>query len=845
MHSRPPKTSTSVRRVGGAICLAVAILAGLLPGGRLDADDIRFDVDVRPILSDSCYNCHGPDEASREADLRLDTHEGLLGADGEGGVVTPGDPDDSELIRRVTSVDEDEQMPPPDAHRKLSAAEITTLVRWVEAGAPWQRHWAFIPPQKPSPPSVTLRDWPENPIDHFVLARLEQAGLAPSEEADRERLLRRVTLDLTGLPPTLAEIDAFLEDKSPGAYERVVDRLLDSAAYGERMAWPWLDAARYADTNGYQDDRERTMWPWRDWVVKALNANMPYDQFTVEQVAGDLLPEATDEQRLATAFCRNHMINGEGGRIHEENRVEYIFDQIETVGTVWLGLTMNCARCHDHKFDPISQREYYQFFAYFNQTPVTGRGRDPQTPPVLEIITPEQAEQRTELTAEIEPARVALAAFEQTFFAPEDGQKLSDTPKVAKHSDYIKAVLNKPVVDRDAGHLRGLVKTFEKIAPEYAAEVQKLHAPLAAREKLQSNIPRVMIMQDRGEPRSTFVLTRGLYNQRTDEVTAALPSAMPGVDASAPANRLTVARWLIDEQNPLTARVTVNRYWQLFFGNALVKTSENLGSQGTRPTHPALLDYLARRFMESDWNVKQLHRLIVTSATYRQSAATRPELQQRDAENRLYGRGPRFRMPSWMMRDQALAASGLLVRTMGGPPVKPYQPPGLWTEATFGRKVYRKDSGDNLYRRSLYTYWRRIIGPTMFFDTAKRQTCVVRPSRTNSPLHTLVTLNDTTFVEAARVLAQRVMQEAERAPDARLTRAFRLVTSRRPEPEELAVLTSRLTELQRHFAAHAEAATKLVSVGDSPRDETLDVAEHAAYSSVCLAILNLDEALNK
>ncbi len=826
-----------------AIVLAL-VLSGICPCASA-AEGIDFDSEVRPILSDNCFACHGPDGNSREADLRLDTREGLFGDEGDDGTVVPGDPEESELIRRISSDDPDEIMPPPESHLTLRADQIETLKKWVEEGASWQQHWAFVRPESPELPAVRQAAWPKNAIDHFVLARLERESLTPSPEADRERLLRRVSLDLTGLPPTLDEIDAFLSDKRPGAYERVVDRLLASPAYGERMAWPWLDAARYADSNGYQDDRERTMWPWRDWVVGAMNDNMSFDQFTIEQLAGDMLPDSTDKQQLATGFCRNHMINGEGGRIHEENRVEYIFDQIETVGTIWLGLTMNCSRCHDHKFDPFSQEDYYKFFAIFNQTPVTGRGRNPQTPPVLEIVTDKQKTRLAVLDAKLPELREELTEFEKDFFPRSKDQNIGDTDKVRKQSDYIRSVLNLPVQRRDAGHLRGLVKTFEKEFPDYVTAVGKLRAPLQERETLYSAIPRVMVMGEREKPRQTFILTKGLYNQRGDEVQAGLPSALPAVPEDAAKNRLTMARWLVDAQHPLTARVTVNRYWQLFFGTGLVKTSENLGSQGEQPSHPKLLDFLATQFQESGWDVKALHRMIVTSATYRQSAVSAAELRERDPDNRLLARGPRHRIPSWMMRDQALAVSGLLTRRMGGPPVKPYQPAGLWTEATFGRKVYRKDSGENLYRRSLYTFWRRIIGPTMFFDTAKRQTCVVRTARTNSPLHTLVTLNDITYVEAARMLAQRVIQDAEATPAARLTMAFRLATSRRPSEEELGVLVRRAESLMQHFAADEKAAKDLVNVGDAARDEEIGLAEHAAYSSVCLAILNLDETLNK
>jgi hypothetical protein len=717
------------------------------------AEPVNFSREVLPILSDNCFRCHGPDANARKAKLRLDTQDGALRKDGP--VIVAGKSADSELVRRVSSPDADEVMPPPKSNRKLTAAQIETLKRWIDEGAKWGRHWAFDPPRRPPLPAVRDSRWPRNGIDRFILARLEAEGLTPSAEAPKETLLRRVTLDLTGLPPTPAEVDAFLADAGPGAYERVVDRLLVSPHYGERMVWDWLEAARYADSNGYQGDGERTMWPWRDWVVDALNRNLPFDQFTVWQLAGDLLPGATPEQKLATAFCRNHPINGEGGRIAEENRVDYVMDMAETTGTVWLGLTFNCCRCHDHKFDALTQRDYYGLFAFFNQTPVNGGGGDPRTPPVLEYRT-------------------------------------KDVPP---------------------------------------------------------QVVKVMVMEDMPKPRDTFLLTRGSYEKPADKVTAAVPAALgtliaPGLQPRG-FTRLDLARWLVSAENPLTARVSVNRAWQQFLGVGLVKTSEDFGVQGEKPSHPELLDWLAVGFRESGWDVKALHRLIVTSATYRQSSKVTPALLERDPANRLLARGPRFRMPSWMIRDQALAASGLLARRAGGPPVKPYQPAGVWEEATFGGKRYQQDHGEALYRRSLYTFWRRIVGPTEFFDTNARQTCVVKPTRTNSPLHALTTLNDVTYVEAARALAQRVMATGGTSPEERVESAFRLVLARRPTAAEKRVLLAALARVKREFGADPAAARKLLRVGESKRDEKLDVVEHAAYAAVFTAILNLDEALTK
>jgi hypothetical protein len=732
------------------------LLAALGCASRLNAA-VDFARDVLPILSENCFACHGPDEKARKGDLRLDTKDDALRTVAP--VVVPGKSGESELVRRLTTDDPREVMPPPKAKKTLTPQQVATLKRWIDEGAAWGKHWAFDPPRRGNVPSTKYQI--SNPIDAFVFARLEKEGLKPSPEAAKETLIRRVTLDLTGLPPTPAEVDAFLKDTGPDAYSKVVERLLASPRYGERMVWEWLDAARYADSNGYQGDQERTMWPWRDWAVQALNADLPFDRFTVEQLAGDLLPNATRDQKLATGFLRNHMINGEGGRIPEENRVEYVMDMAETVGTVWLGLTFNCCRCHDHKFDPLKQTEYYGLFAFFNQTPVTGGGGDPQGQPAIEVAP------------EGEPAKIGAIAG--------------------------------------------------------GAAVRRL--------------PRVMVMADQAKPRDTFVYLKGLYNKPGDKVSAGVPAVLGRLPTVAPRNRLTLANWLVSADNPLTARVVVNREWQRFFGVGLVKTVEDFGVQGERPPNQELLDWLAVEFREKGWSLKRLVRLIVTSAAYRQSSKVTPALAERDPENRLLARGPRYRLPSWMIRDQALAASGLMVPAVGGKPVHPYQPPGVWEEATFGQKKYAQDHGDALYRRSLYTFWRRIVGPTAFFDAGSRQTCTVKQARTNTPLHALATLNDVTYVEAARALAERVMAEPDDGK--RVEAAYRRVLARRPSAEEATVLLAGLDRLRKQYRADPGAAKKLLAVGESKRNEKLDPAEHAAVTGLCLTVLNLDEALTK
>jgi hypothetical protein len=835
----------------------------------LAEEKVDFARDVLPILSDACFKCHGPDEKARRADLRLDTKADALDKNGP---IVPGKSADSRLIERIVSADPDEVMPPPKSNKKLKPEQIATLKKWIDQGAAWGQHWSFVKPVRPPVPvsrEPQASAFVRNPIDSFILARLERERLKPSPQADKERLIRRVTLDLTGLPPTPEEVDAFLKDTDANAYEKVVDRLLASQRFGERMAWDWLDAARYADSNGYQGDGERTMWPWRDWVVKAYNENLPFDQFTVWQLAGDLLPKPSREQTLATAFNRNHMINGEGGRIPEENRIEYLFDQTETTATVWLGLTMTCSRCHDHKFDPITQKDYYSLFAYFNQTPVNGDGRSGQTAPVLDFTSPEQEQKRKAAQAaydavvkKVQPIETKLRDAAAT--KDKDGNYASTLPVV------IESALRKGPGGRADQNNDELIKHFKDKEPEYVKLLGEMRKARQVLDAANQAIARVMVMADQPTPRETFILTRGDYSKKEGKVLPGVPSFGPSTTVDGlgkePQNRLALAKWITSKENPLTARVAVNRLWQMFFGTGLVKTSEDFGVQGERPSHPELLDWLAVEFMESTlsggrkppvpadpqgayaprsgWDTKHMIRLIVTSATYRQSARVTPELLERDPENRLLARGPRARMPSWMIRDQALAASGLMTPTFGGPPVKTYQPAGIWEEATFGNKRYVQDKGAALYRRSLYVFWRRIVGPTMFFDVANRQTCSVKTTTTNTPLHALVTLNDITYVEAARVLAQLSI-EKNVADAERLSFAFRRVLARKPTEVEAKVLLGALEKQRKLFAADKDAAAKLLKVGDSPRNEKLDAAEHASLTAVCLMMFNLDETLNK
>ena len=785
----------------------------------LRADEVDFARDIRPLLSENCFFCHGPDEQQREADLGLDSSAGLAH------VIVPGSREQSGLHQRLISDDPDEVMPPRDSNRSLTAAQIELIGRWIDEGAQWQTHWSFQPLIAPAVPKVNATPWApiHSPIDAFVQSQLEGSGLHPSPEAKPHELIRRLTLDLTGLPPTPEQVRQFISSHDPHAYERLVEQLLDSPRYGERMAWDWLDAARYADTNGYQGDNERTMWPWRDWVVKAFNENLPFDQFTIWQLAGDLLPDASDEQSLATAFLRNHMINGEGGRIAEENRIEYGFDMTETTGTVWLGLTMNCCRCHDHKYDPLTQQDYYRLFAYFDQTPVTGKGRDAQTPPVLRLPSSAQSSGLEELSKSISAKNMQL--------------KLID-----------RSVSERPPRPETALTKKSPPSFIESLA-EYQRMKSERDALQAERDKLETLVPKVMVMEDMDTPRQTFMLERGLYNKPTTEVFATMPAFLSKASNESP-NRLSLARWIVSTENPLMPRVTVNRLWQQFFGMGLVKTAEDFGAQGETPLQMDLLNWLAAHFRDSGWDVKALVRTIVTSHTYRQAAQQTEQHTELDPQNRLLARGARFRLPSWLLRDQALAASGLLSPIVSGPSINTYQPAGVWEEATFGNKKYSRGQGEELYRRSLFVFWRRIIAPTLFFDNATRQTCTVKSVRTNTPLQTLLTLNETTYVEAARTLAEQVLLSqqllGELSTDTqRLDIALQRVVARPATAAEREILLAGLERTRLQFKATPTHAAQLLTVGDSPHDKKLDPIEHASWTIVCLTVLNLDETLNR
>jgi hypothetical protein len=991
------------------------------------ADPVDYRSQVLPILSENCFNCHGPDSGTRKGGLRLDRREDALRPAESGEIaIVPGRPDSSSMIARMTSHNPDEIMPPPESKKTIPPAAVGILRKWIEQGAEYRSHWAFDALVRPAVPEPSPSSWLKNPIDAFILDSLTKYKLQPSPEAPKSALLRRLSLDLTGLPPTPDELAAFLADDTAGAYEAAVDRLLASPHYGERMALPWLDAARYADSNGFQQDGDTHQYVWRDWVIRALNNNMPFDRFTIEQLAGDLLPNPTLDQKIASAFNRNHLLNGEGGAIAEEQRNVILVDRVDVTATTWLGLTMACAQCHDHKYDPIPQRDFYRMMAFFNQVPETGmppgggqyRIADPwihagspeqmdrlaqlekqaadaaqTTPDVLAALTewekslsqgpivewtvlsptsatadlgvsleitaektvfasgnaPNQAEYRIELPAQTIPvtgiridtlpdARLpqggaglsdsgnavltrvrvsangtevslakATADYSQKGFSAEG--VLDDDPAKAWafHPDVdtphfivvqpavpipagqavqlvlefrsphvrhllgsfrissstapepvalqqfpgaLAAILAKPAVQRNAKEQKAMADYFIK-SSSHPAAVAARKTKQAADSALAAHrdaLPKVMVMSD-AKPRKTHVHARGVYTSLAEEVHSGTPECLPPMKPELPNNRLGLAKWLMSPENPLTARVQVNRYWQLFFGVGLVKSSENLGVQADPSSHPELLDWLAAEFRDKQWDVKHMHRLIVTSATYRQSSKVGAELLEMDPANKLLARAPRYRLSSPLLRDLALASSGLLNREMGGKPVYPYQPPGIWDGLSITKErdfTYPQSKGADLYRRSLYTFWRRTVAPGNMFDASSRTICAVKPSLTNTPIHALITLNDVTWNEAARALAANVIRETNTGDtEAQLSRAWLRVCSRQPDGHELKILRRSFDKAHREFLADPQAASRYLAHGESARDLPGEPAYVAALSAVCLSILNLDEALSR
>lgn len=738
-------------------------------------DEVSYNFHIRPILSDKCFKCHGPDTSKMEAGLRLDlaaTAYAPLRETKGGFAIVPFKPEESELLKRIRSSDSTYLMPPPDAHLgMLTPHEVKLFEKWIMQGAKYEAHWAFIPPKKVILPSVSDKDWTHNEIDYFILNKLDANNLSPNEEEDKERLLKRLSYDLTGLPPTLEMMDAFASDYSGKAYEKMVDRLLGNRHYGEKMALHWLDVGRYADSYGYQDDNIRTQWPWRDWVIHAFNTNMPYNRFLTWQIAGDMLPDATKEQVLATAFFRNHKYTEEGGVIEEEYRVEYLIDKVKTYSKGIMGLTVECAQCHDHKYDPISQKAYYSMFAFFNNTKEIGYEGD-----------------------------VSVS-------------------KPAKN----------PLLQISNADVLSLMNFINK---------------------KDTSMLTVSVMGERDTLRKTYVLNRGVYNLPTIEVQPeALPAVMRYNEKQYPRNRLGLALWTVNPRNPLTARVFVNQVWQEIFGRGIVKTSGDFGMQGELPSHPELLDWLAVDFMENGWNIKRLVKQMVMSATYRQSAKVSEKHLKTDPENIYLGRAPRERLKAELVKDMLMASSGLLNPEIGGPSVKPYQPKGMWETASSGRgelATYKQDSGAALYRRGIYTFIKLTVPPpTMaIFDASNRDQCEVKRLKTATPLQALVMMNDPAGLEAARVLAQHLMQ-AKGNEDERITEAFRRILCRHPKTKELNILKDYLHQQQQAFAGGKLDAAKTLACGVYPLPAQANKNEMAAWMKVCSAIYNLEEAITK
>ena len=1029
----------------------------LLPAALSRAErPLDFNRDIRPLLSDRCFACHGPDAEDRQAGLRLDLRQAATARLESGTIaVVPGDGSASELLRRITSTDPDLVMPPPHVGKPITPAEAAILERWIKAGAEYRGHWAFERVERPAVPTVPDAGWAKTPIDRFILARLDAEDLAPNAEADRVTLARRLALDLTGLPPDPAAIDAFLADPAPDAYEKYVDGLLANPHYGERMAIEWLDAARYADSHGYQTDSSRSNWPWRDWLIRAHNENRPFDEFTIHQLAGDMLPDATRDQIVATGFNRNHRINGEGGIIAEEWRVETVIDRVETTGQTWLGLTVGCSRCHDHKYDPLTQREFYALFALFNNVPENGtimgssNRSGGNSDPLFEIPSPEQEVELARLTQVVTDAEAAVAAevagidalvaewekslggavaaagkawepFEPlelrsaggaSFRRSEDGSwvvegtnpprdtyefesllpgqsfgglllevipdaaladggfgragngnivvsklelelepaegggpvpvKLAraeadyeqqnwpaaavltgqkgkgwaiDGNDPAKRQPRHLAVFPAAVVNvtensrlvvrirQEAfdGHAIGrfrlsvtgvdpalmgaggpnmppavtaaLAVSADKRSKDQQQTLRKFYrekvdGPIkraeAAREaakkslaEFRQKLPTAMVMKE-GSPRDAFLLLRGEYDKRGEKVAPGLPAFLPPLPEGTKADRLALATWIVSRDNPLTARVWVNRTWERFFGTGLCKTSENLGSQAEYPSHPELLDWMAAEFMEGTalppvagkqagpWDMKAFVKLLVTSAVYRQAATVTPEKLAKDPANRLLARAPRIRLPGEIVRDQALAAAGLLVPEIGGPSVRPWMPAGVWDETSkYGDlRGYKPDTGAGRYRRSMYTVWKRTAAPPtmLLFDAPNRETCQVKRSRTNTPLQALALLNETTFIEAAHGLAKRMLEEQATGPAERLARGFRLALGRAPTAAELATLVSGFEADAAAFGTEPAAAEKFVGFGLVKPPPGVPASEFAAYSLAANVIINLDE----
>jgi hypothetical protein len=832
-------------------------------------DAISFNRDIRPILANHCLSCHGPDSAARRGGLRLDQRDSAVGAAESGrAAIVPGDAAGSQLSVRIHATDADLVMPPPEIGKPLSAQQKQLLERWIAAGAEYQPHWSLVPPQAPVVPEGGDDNWSRTEIDRFIFSRLRAEGLQPAVPLGPHKLLRRLSLDLTGLPPTVAEADAFAGELQQAAMlgraaedevvRRWIDRLFQSPHYGERMAVDWLDAARYADTNGYQVDRDRELWAWRDWVIAAFNSNQRFDQFTIEQLAGDLLPDATVSQRVATGFHRNHMLNEEGGVIPEEFLAEYCADRAETTSSIWLGQTFMCARCHDHKYDAFTQKDYYSLYAFFHSVNEKGIGNygapiRRNAPPFLPLPTAEQQAKQLELQGQQKLLAEQLTAADQRLQAGQSAweQEQMQAEKLEALPAEIRAIVLKAVADRSAAESGKLEQHRQAGDAERVRVVAAQAAVVKSLAELEQQTVTTLVMEELAVPRETKILMRGEYTKPGAVVTAETPASLPPMAQNLPKNRLGLARWLVDPGHPLTARVIVNRLWQQLFGAGLVRTSEDFGVQGEVPSHPELLDWLALEFVRSGWDVQHMLRLMASSAVYRQSSVVTESLRQRDPDNRWLARGARFRLQAEFLRDQALCVSGLLVRKVGGPSVKPYHPAGLYEQVTAGSgtNVYVEGQGEDLYRRSLYTYWKRSVPhPAMLlFDAPFREACTLRRSRTNTPLQALNLLNDPTWIEAGRMLAGRMLSESGAGADLRsqLRYGFRLVLIREPEERELEVLRLGYERVLGEFRATPGEAEALLRVGAARSGTGTAEVELAALTVTAGVILNLHETVTR
>jgi hypothetical protein len=824
---------------------ACAGVLAALPAARAEIPlprVIEFNRDIRPILSNNCFACHGPDQNKRKADLRLDTEQGALADLGGYHAVVRGKPVESELYRKITADDPAERMPPKKFGKTLSKRQIALLKRWIEQGARWQKHWSLIAPKRPPLPEVRARDWPYKAIDRFILAPLDQEGLEPSPEADRRTLLRRLSFDLIGLPPTPEEMDAFLADSSPAAYEKVVDRLLASPHFGERMAVFWLDLVRYGDTGGYHSDNDRDVYLYRDYVIQAFNANMRFDQFTIEQLAGDLLRDATRNQKIASGYNRLLLTTEEGGAQPKEYAAKYAADRVRNASSVWLGATMGCAECHDHKFDPYKTREFYRFAAFFADIKEKPVGRQDQTP----MPTKPQETRLQQLETAMAPLQKVLAT--QTAELDKAQAAWEESARKAKKlPPNIAAILAVEPGKRTDPQRQALAAYYRSIAPLLHTTRQQLAGLGRQKAALVKSIPTTLISMA-GPPRVMRVLPRGNWLDDSGAIVT------PGVPASLPplavkdrrATRLDLAQWLVASEHPMVARVFVNRLWKLAFGQGLVKTLEDFGSQGAWPSHPELLDWLAVEFRESGWDVKHMIKLLVMSRTYRQSSSASAQVRQRDPYNQLLARQDRFRLDAEMVRDNALAVSGLLSRKIGGPSVKPYQPAGYWAFLNFPQRTYQKDTGPDQYRRGLYTYVQRTFPhPSLLaFDAPSREECTVERPRSNTPQQALVLLNDPSYVEAARTLAERMLRQGSAAAQ-RIQFAFRRVLCRPARAAEMKLLEALYHKHLAQYQAAPKAAAALLAVGDRPAPKDMDTAELAAWTSVARVVLNLYETITR